>query len=385
MAIVFMILKVIGIVLLVLLGIVLMLLLAVLFVPIRYRVEGSVHDETLREKFDTKALQEKLSATASISWLFHLVNGRIAYPEDPEFTLRILCFRLFRTHLFDKIQAEDTIQEAAVNKKAAELETAKKETALKAVAADASKERKAARKESADHIKENHISSEEKEELDRCRQNLTDDQETLAADKAEYLQRARQRQKDSADSDQPVFADTEGRQQQEKDFAESAGEIGKLQKLKQKLYDNLNRAWKKAQEIGKNISYYVRILDSELFAAAMEKVSRQTKRILHQLLPRQWTLAGTVGTGDPGTDGKLLEIQGILYPWTAGHLYLQPEFEGCMVYLDFQAKGKITIFILLQAAASCYFDKKIKRVIRLLKKESSTKKSGKKTPHKKAA
>lgn len=339
MAIVFMILKVIGIVLLVLLGIVLMLLLAVLFVPIRYRVEGSVHDETLREKFDTKALQEKLSATASISWLFHLVNGRIAYPEDPEFTLRILCFRVFRTHLFDKVQVEDTIQEAAVNKKAAELETAKKETALKAVAADASKERKA----------------------------------------------ARQRQKDSADSDQPVFADTEGRQQLEKDFAESAGKIGKLQKLKQKLYDNLNRAWKKAREIGKNISYYVRILDSELFAAAMKKVSRQTKRILHQLLPRQWTLAGTVGTGDPGTDGKLLEIQGILYPWTAGHLYLQPEFEGCMVYLDFQAKGKITIFILLQAAASCYFDKKIKRVIRLLKKESSTKKSGKKTPHKKAA
>ncbi len=381
--IVFMILKVIGIVLLVLLGIVLMLLLAVLFVPIRYRVEGSVHDETLREKFDTKAMQENLAAKANISWLFHLVNGRIAYPEDPEFTLRILCFKVFRTHLFDKVQ-EDTVQEAAANKKAAEPETAKKETAQKAVTTDAAKESNAANQESADSIKENPASSEAKEAPDRCRQNLTDNQDTLAADKEAYLQRARQRQKDTADSAPPV-PDSESRQQQEKAFAESAGKIGKLQKLKQKLYDKLNRAWKKAQEIGKNISYYVRILDSEIFAAALKKVSRQTKRILHQLLPRQWTLVGTVGTGDPGTDGKLLEIQGILYPWTAGHLFLQPEFEGCMVYLDFQAKGKITIFILLQAAASCYFDKKIKRVIRLFKKESSIKKSGKKTPHKKAA
>ncbi len=55
-----------------------------------------------------------------------------------------------------------------------------------------------------------------------------------------------------------------------------------------------------------------------------------------------------------------------------------------MVYLDLHAKGRITIFVLLQAAASCYFDKKIKRVIKLFKKENVGKKSGKK-PQKKAA
>lgn len=373
MAILFMILKVIGIVLLVLLGIVLILLLAVLFVPIRYRVEGSIHDETLREKFDTKALQENLAAKASISWLFHLVNGRIEYPEDPEFTLRILCFLVFRTHLFDKPEKIEDTENNTAEDVSRECEAAKKET-----------ERKDKEKTAAETIGN---ATAQKEDANGCRHNLTDDQETLAADKAAYLQRTTQRQKASADIVEPV-PDPESRQQQEdvSDFsAKSAGIIGRFQGLKQKLCDKISHAWKKAQEIGKNISYYARILDSELFAAALEKVSRQTKRILHQLLPRQWTLAGTVGTGDPGTDGKLLELQGILYPWTAGHFYLQPEFEGCKVYLDFYAKGKITIFILLQAAASCYFDKKIKKVIHLFKKESGTKKSGKKTPHKKAA
>lgn len=154
---VLMILKIIGIVLLVLLGIVLILLLAVLFVPIRYRVDASLHDETVREKFDTKALLENLTAGASISWLFHLVNGRIEYPKDPEFTLRILCFKVFRTHIFDKTEEADDI---AVQK---EIECASPEN----------------RNEGS-------------------RSPLSDDEESLEKDKADYLKKTEeQKKKDS--------------------------------------------------------------------------------------------------------------------------------------------------------------------------------------------
>ncbi len=403
MATLLMILKIIGVILLVVLGIVLVLLLAVLFVPIRYQIDGAVHDDTVREKFDTGALLENLAGSVRVSWLLHLVNGRIEYPKDPEFTLRILCFKVFRTHLFDKkedaqedeIAEKETAERRNSNKEVPESKNSDKEapeskamkndpvdrkTSVNDPAGKAVAQKKKTKSETAEtETAEKIIAQKEPNAPEGCGQGDAEEQESLAADRKAYLERTKARQKEDTDSTQTA---QNGAGQQEKRTA--AGLIDKIQSIKQKLCDKLKSVWKKAQEIGKNISYYARILDSELFAAALEKVSKQTKRILHQLLPRQWTLAGTVGTGDPGTDGKLLEIQGILYPWTAGHLYLQPEFEGCMVYLDLHAKGRITIFVLLQAAASCYFDKKIKRVIKLFKKENVGKKSGKK-PQKKAA
>ncbi len=327
---VLMILKIIGIVLLVLLGAVLILLLAVLFVPIRYRVDASLHDETVREKFDTKALLENLTAGASISWLFHLVNGRIEYPKDPEFTLRILCFKVFRTHIFDKTEeAENTEKEKEYSQKNAGAIPDKKQN----------------------------DKTEPAEEVPLHKESKNTTKAENAAD--------------------DIAAQTEAEGQQKQ--GRLAGLTEKVRPMAQKAADKTKAICKKAQDAGKNISYYLNILDSDLFAAALNKVSRQTKRILRQLLPRQWTLAGEVGTGDPGTDGKLLEIQGILYPWTGGHLYVQPNFDGCMVYLDLHAKGKITVFVLLLAAVSCFFDKKIRRVIRLFRKETSGKKARKKS------
>lgn len=395
---VLMILKIIGIVLLVLLGIVLILLLAVLFVPIRYRVDASLHDETVREKFDTKVLLENLTAGASISWLFHLVNGRIEYPKDPEFTLRILCFKVFRTHIFDKTEeAENTEKEKENSQKNAGAIPDKKQNDKTEPAEEVPlhKESKNTTKaeNAADDIaaqKETECASPENRN-EGTRSPLSDDEESLEKDKADYLKKTEEQKKEGQPKDksgtaadlsdpasqqeQNTSSETKGQQAQ----GRLAGLKEKIRAMAQKAADKTKAICKKAQDAGKNISYYLNILDSDLFAAALNKVSRQTKRILRQLLPRQWTLAGEVGTGDPGTDGKLLEIQGILYPWTGGHLYVQPNFDGCMVYLDLHAKGKITVFVLLLAAVSCFFDKKIRRVIRLFRKETSGKKAGKKS------
>ena len=76
----FLILKIIGIILAVLLGLILLLLLLVLFVPVRYRAYGIKKGGECR-------------AEAKLSWLLHLISIPISYQNgELSARLRILGF-----------------------------------------------------------------------------------------------------------------------------------------------------------------------------------------------------------------------------------------------------------------------------------------------------
>ena len=76
------ILKIIGIVLLVILGLLLGILLAVLFIPVRYKAEGSYHGQLL------------LSVCAT--WFFHILAFRAVYEgEGLVCSLKVLGVRLW--------------------------------------------------------------------------------------------------------------------------------------------------------------------------------------------------------------------------------------------------------------------------------------------------
>lgn len=68
MTVILMALKVLGITVLILLGLFLTAVLAVLFVPVRYRADGS--------------FQEELTASARITWLLHLISIRIVWEKE---------------------------------------------------------------------------------------------------------------------------------------------------------------------------------------------------------------------------------------------------------------------------------------------------------------
>lgn len=86
------ILKIIGIVLLVILGLLLGILLAVLFIPVRYKAEGSYHGQLL------------LSVCAT--WFFHILAFRAVYEgEGLVCSLKVLGFRLW--HNREKDPARD--------------------------------------------------------------------------------------------------------------------------------------------------------------------------------------------------------------------------------------------------------------------------------------
>lgn len=99
--IVFLILKIIGLIILGILGLILGTILLVLLVPIRYRVDGSYYN--------------KLRGTVRITWLLHILSIRISYEENIDISFRIFGLRLLqRSKESDRVadEAAERVKEA---------------------------------------------------------------------------------------------------------------------------------------------------------------------------------------------------------------------------------------------------------------------------------
>lgn len=130
-----------------------------------------------------------------------------------------------------------------------------------------------------------------------------------------------------------------------------------------KIYDKINH-------IIHNIRYYIKILQTESFKRAFVLCREQLLRLMKIVLPRKVSGTFTIGMEDPAATGQILSIYGILYPLIGDSITVIPDFEKPVMEGNFRFKGKITAFTLIRIAAKIYFDKDLKRVICLFKKEA---------------
>lgn len=82
------ILKLLGILILILLGLIILAALLVLFVPVRYRGEGSYF--------------EKVKGNMKISWLLHILSVTVRYDEEVVISVRLFGFRIMRPKKMDE-------------------------------------------------------------------------------------------------------------------------------------------------------------------------------------------------------------------------------------------------------------------------------------------
>lgn len=130
-----------------------------------------------------------------------------------------------------------------------------------------------------------------------------------------------------------------------------------------KIYDKINH-------IIHNIRYYIKILQTESFKRAFMLCREQLLRLMKIVLPRKVSGTFTIGMEDPAATGQILSIYGILYLLIGDSITVIPDFEKPVMEGSFRFKGKITAFTLIRIAAKIYFDKDLKRVICLFKKEA---------------
>ena len=323
-----MILKVLGMILLILLGTILLLILLVLFVPVRYQI-------MLHRKVGEEA---PVAAKVKATWLLHALNAAVSYPEAAFLRVRIFCFTIFRSDKPKKTMQKDNTQKEAVKKKNAKKDTVQKEVIQEETA-------KTVRKD------------EEKE---------TDGQKNVERKASDE----NQKEKNS------YIEEAAPKKQEE--------EPKKGRKVN-KLFDFLKKLWSvfknikytiikicdKIKHIVKNIQYYLKIVQSDTFHRAWVVCSGQVFSLIKSILPRKIRGNLIIGAGDPASTGQILAIYGILYPLLGNHIDIVPDFEQQIIEGDLLVKGRITVFKALKMAWIVYFNKDLRRLIKLFKREAA--------------
>ncbi len=309
------ILKVLGIIILILLGTILTVILLVLFVPVRYRI--MVHRKTQEET--------PVSVKLKVTWLLHVVNAAFSYPEAAFVRVRIFCFTIFRS---DKAKDRDT-----------------------ATGEDKEKEHKPQKPPSAKPLLQEPVSEN----------GSGKPEENISDRKPEVHEKQ-----------------TENDMAQNVSGKKKAGILSKLLEFIKKLWSVIKnikytilKICDKIKHIVKNIQYYIKILQSDTFKRAWTVCSGQVFSLLKSISPRKIEGSLLIGTGDPASTGQVLAVYGMLYPLLGNHIDIVPDFEQQIVEGDLYVKGKITVFKALKTAWIVYFNKDLRRLIKLFKREAA--------------
>ncbi len=320
------ILKVLGILLLILLSALILLILLVLFVPVRYRVR------LCRKAEDGIPITIDLKVT----WLMHLINASFSYPKAAFLKVRLLCFTVFRS---DK-------------KKTASAPSEKKKKHKEIKTENQTDEGMTTPQKTAPEPKP-----------PKYRSGPENTESTENAEKANAAEDAKEETKKETQG--TVFSKIRRGLERCKEFFQ------KLLSLFQNIRYTITRICDKIKHIVNHIQYYMKILKSDTFSRAWTVCSGQALSLLKSILPGKFTGSLVIGTGDPAGTGQVLAAYGMLYPLLGNHINVTPDFERQIIEGELFIKGKITIFKGLKTAWKIYFNRDLRRVIQLFKREAA--------------
>lgn len=345
------ILKILGISLSVILGILVVLLLLVLFVPVRYRFSGSRRAEG----------EGPFSFQVKVTWLLHLINVAFSYPDAPYLKVRIACMTLFRS---DKTSARKDGGDAPSPK-----EKRRKDKTGKAP------------KEQTQHGSEGLPDKEIKERSARKEGDSLPKAETEEKKSFHSKEDCKPQSADRSPKEPELEAEEKPEPDcgaGEEDDAAKTGFFKKLIEFTGKLkaaFKNIRytiaKICDKIKHIVNNIQYYTEIIRSETFGRAFKVCSGQVFSLLKHILPGKVEGSLHIGTGDPASTGQVLAVYGMLYPFIGNHIDIQPDFEQQIIEGELLIKGRITVCKALKTAWIIYFNKDLRRLIKLFKREAA--------------
>ena len=300
------ILKIIGIVLLSILGLALVIILLVLFVPFRFKI------------YAQKSMDEEdpYNVSIYITYLLHLFNALIKYPSEEKFRVRIAFFKILPK------------EEGKVKKK--------KDKVVK----DTKKKKK------DDPLTENENTEDEHEDGWEEATNFEEKVDELS-DKALKLI------DEELDSEPTV-----------KDFIRKIADF--LKHFKEKIISIIN----KIREIISNISYYINIINSSEFSDAFTLCKDELLYLLKKLRIRKIKGYVNYGSTEPDDCARVFGYYSVLAPLLGNTFVFNPCFEEDIFEGEIYLYLRIRIITLVVILAKLYFNKNLKKVIKLLKKEA---------------
>ena len=333
------ILKILGIILLVLLVIV----FSVLFVPVRYRLEGEKSYPGWSEA----------NGKVKVSWLLHLIHLRIQYQEKE---LDWECY-LFGVPLKKAGAAVREWKKKRRKKKVQE----QKERRKKAVQQKNEPEKRTAAKKKG---QEKPLQIEEKTRTAAKEQKSTEKQTNP------------EKSKTAAPEAKKTEIETAERKQQEKE----------------KVSDKLSRFWNRCKKIvgsilefpGKlkkkltnirltfrgfydKIKQWRTLWNEESTLAALHFLTEKGRKLIRHVLPRKIRGSITFGCEDPALTGQILGAVAIAYPLYGKGVAVYPRFEEKILEGQLQMKGRIVVACLLWQAWKIYRNPDVRKTLKKIR------------------
>lgn len=122
-----------------------------------------------------------------------------------------------------------------------------------------------------------------------------------------------------------------------------------------------------------NIEYYQKVIEGEPFKRSWQLCRKEISSVLKGLKPDKLEVDLVIGMEDPASLGEILAVWGMMYPFIGQHIRIAGDFECGRTRVEgsIYVQGKVRAFAFLKAAVRIYFNKDVKTLIKLLKKEAA--------------
>lgn len=341
MHIVWMILKIIGILLLVIIGIVLALLLAVFFVPVRYRIQVD------------KEAEKNAKVRAGVGWLLRILYVSVRYDEELHYCVRIFGIPVIRSKSVEKSEAAEPEKSDIV----------KKDTEKKAKLHKTNKKQK--REKTISNEPEQSETITDKSEVDLDKETSSKGREI-----ANSVSTAEHKEDDADRSAEVTFSEMEQPMEAEK---KTRNPFKKLKQFWEKICAQIRsmiykikNLWQNVKDkkvaISEKISVVMEFWNGEQNQAGKRLILNTGKKLITHVLPRKWKGKIRFGLSDSGSTGKALAALSILYGLIENMPEIIPDFEQEVLEGHFFCKGRIQVFFLVRHIWHMWFHEDFKRV-----------------------
>lgn len=346
MEIVFLILKTVGIMLLIILCLFLIALALLLFVPVRYRVEGRLPEEG------------KPQAYIRFIWLLQLISFRVEYADGLKMTLRAAGIRV----------RPEQWKRRRKTPKARKMEQGMEEKG--AGDGPPPEMRKPPETEKAQEIGK----------APETRRSPETGNSSWAAGKRPSGPQIPQKQtweegtaaKEERSEKTPPSQKSRLTERLRKWAAAWKEAVRRLSKALKNAERSWERILKKLERIRETAVYYRDLLAEDAVQETIRRIWEHVKGLFFHVKPRKLSADFTIGSEDPSVTGKVLAVHGMLYPWIGEVVRIEPDFEKKRLCGEFYMMGRIRACVALYHILSVVLDKKTWTLIRRLKKEELT-------------
>lgn len=337
------ILKLLGILVLILLGLILGVLLLILFVPVRYRIEGSYY--------------EWLKGKVRVTWLLHIVSVTAAYEDEFSILIRLFGFRLFKPVEESREDAEEMLVHAM------EVTDEDAEEFSGDILKDVERSGKKRLTEEGKLPEDNASGSERTNSEEKRKEpqkmepqkssRLNEEPGPGSSDQAGSVQEGSDQ--NSSDKEHESKKTIGGKAQAAADRLSSI--FAKLKYSFEGICDKLKTIKEKKEEIQAWIS-------NENNRKTIRLLLRQLKKLIRHLLPKKGKGEVVFGFDDPYTTGQVLTAVSAVYPFCHKQLDIYPVFDRQVFTAEGHFKGRIRAGTLLLIAGRMLLDKNFRGLLR---------------------